>query len=68
MLTLCRCRAFPEDLDKAGKTRFKAHTDCLIDTFPAGVLWDVFGINVDVLVSRSAVLTVCVLLCMLIPL
>ncbi|RDX42526.1 hypothetical protein OH76DRAFT_1458725 [Lentinus brumalis] len=43
-----KCRAFPDELDQGGPPRFRAHTECVVETFPAGVVWDVFGLNVDV--------------------
>ena len=47
-----RCRAYPEELDKAGSPRFRAHTETLVDTFMPRVLWDVFGVHSDVTVSN----------------
>ena len=54
---LSRCRAYPEDLEKEGPPRFRAHTEALVDTFDPGILWDVFGVNADVEVRPVGQLT-----------
>ncbi|TBU53492.1 hypothetical protein BD310DRAFT_774757, partial [Dichomitus squalens] len=43
-----KCRARPTELDKAGPPRFREHTECLLETFDAPTLWDVFGIDSNV--------------------
>ncbi|KAI0358655.1 hypothetical protein OH77DRAFT_1203821 [Trametes cingulata] len=43
-----KCRAWPEELEKIGALRFRAHTECLYQTFEIGALWDTFGVNGDV--------------------
>ncbi len=48
----CRCRAYPDKLDEAGSPRFRAHDEACMETFSPRVLWDVFGINADVVVSN----------------
>lgn len=47
-MNLHRCRAFPHELETAGRPRFRAHTEGLWDTFTPAVLWDVFGVVADV--------------------
>ena len=59
-LLLCRCRAFPHELDKAGTPRFREHTEALAETFSARELWDVFGI-VDAVKVRT--LNACISYC-----
>jgi hypothetical protein len=46
-----RCRAAPNDLGQAGRPRTREHLAELLDTYPVGTLWDVFGVNGDVEVS-----------------
>ncbi|KAI0350129.1 hypothetical protein OH77DRAFT_1573834 [Trametes cingulata] len=43
-----RCRALPHELERAGRPRFRAHTECAMDNLTAAQLWDVFGIIGDV--------------------
>ncbi|TFK90691.1 hypothetical protein K466DRAFT_484334 [Polyporus arcularius HHB13444] len=43
-----KCRAFPDELERAGPARFRAHTETVIEAFSPAVAWDVFGINADV--------------------
>ncbi|KAI0357042.1 hypothetical protein OH77DRAFT_1531956 [Trametes cingulata] len=43
-----KCRARPDELEKIGAPRFRAHTECLYETFEISTLWDTFGVNGDV--------------------
>ncbi|KAJ2989849.1 hypothetical protein NUW54_g8655 [Trametes sanguinea] len=43
-----KCRALPHELESAGPPRFRAHTECLHETFTSAVLYDVFGVVADV--------------------
>ncbi len=57
-LTTChRCRAFPDQLEQAGRPRFRAHTEKVVETFSPAIAWDVFGINADVRVRGTRSLT-----------
>ncbi|KAI0686190.1 hypothetical protein C8Q76DRAFT_803950 [Earliella scabrosa] len=38
------CRVYPDELDKSGPPRFRAHTDTFVPCTP----WDVFGLHADV--------------------
>ncbi|TBU51366.1 hypothetical protein BD310DRAFT_834530 [Dichomitus squalens] len=44
-----KCCARPTELETEGPPRFREHTECLMETFDAATLWDVFGINGNVL-------------------
>ena len=46
-----RCLAFPDNLENPGKSRFREHTECLVETFTPRILWDVFGVVADVQVQ-----------------
>ncbi|KAH9951837.1 hypothetical protein B0H21DRAFT_843134 [Amylocystis lapponica] len=48
-----KCYATPDELGSAGPTRFRAHTECLIETFDPGTLWDVFGVVDEVVPFTS---------------
>ena len=48
---LCRCLAFPNDLDGGGPPRTLEVTQALTDEFLVGVLWDEWGIDCNVVVS-----------------
>ncbi|TBU39994.1 hypothetical protein BD309DRAFT_993389 [Dichomitus squalens] len=43
-----KCRARPTELENEGPPRFREHTECLMETFDAPTLWDVFGIDSNV--------------------
>ncbi|RPD54101.1 hypothetical protein L226DRAFT_548363 [Lentinus tigrinus ALCF2SS1-7] len=43
-----KCCAYADELRYAGRARFRAHTEALVDTFSPAILWDVFGVNADV--------------------
>ncbi|TBU25238.1 hypothetical protein BD311DRAFT_780434 [Dichomitus squalens] len=40
-----KCRARPTDLENEGPPRFREHTECLMETFDTLTLWDVFGLD-----------------------
>ncbi|KDQ58372.1 hypothetical protein JAAARDRAFT_128445 [Jaapia argillacea MUCL 33604] len=44
-----KCRAPPEELEREGRPRFRAHTEALMDTFEPIDLWDAFGLVADVI-------------------
>ena len=48
---LCRCLAFPNDLDGGGPPWTLEVTQALTDEFSVGVLWDEWGIDCNVVVS-----------------
>ncbi|TBU36576.1 hypothetical protein BD309DRAFT_995548 [Dichomitus squalens] len=43
-----KCRARPTELANEGPPRFRDHTECLMETFDALTLWDVFGLDSNV--------------------
>jgi hypothetical protein len=52
LTNVCRCTAPATDLDSKRRVRrSEAHTEQLIEEFEPGVLWDEYGLVVDVVVS-----------------
>ncbi|KAI1783345.1 hypothetical protein LXA43DRAFT_903762 [Ganoderma leucocontextum] len=42
-----KCQAYPDELEDAGPSRFRQHTEALVDTLSPRELWDVFGVVGD---------------------
>lgn len=55
ILSVNRCRAFPDELEKEGAPRFREHTEALLETFSSRELWDVFGV-IEAVTVRSLLL------------
>ena len=48
-----RCRAYPDNLETRGEPRNREHTEHVVETYDADVLWDVYGIVSDVKVRQT---------------